>query len=259
MANWALVTGSTSGIGKSFCELLAAEGYNLITVSRNIEQLNAVKDSLTSKFGIEILIEPADLSNPQEINRISKYILECDKNIEVIVNNAGFGINSSFLNSSLHDQSAMINCMVMAPMELTYAGGSRMKENSKGFIINVSSVAGYMAGSTYCSAKSWLNVFSESIHEDFQKYGINVHAICPGFTKTDFHNRCNQDVSGVPEYFWLDAEKVAEIAWKKVKKGKTMSIPAMHYKLLVAVHRFAPRAVVILYGKIAKAFLNRKI
>ena len=257
MANWALVTGSTSGIGKSFCELLASKGYNLITVARSVEQLNGDAVSLSTKFGIEILVQPADLSDPVEINRVSRFIQESDKNIEVLINNAGFGINMDFLESSRLQQAAMINCMIMAPMELTHVSGLKMKSRSKGFIINVSSVAGFMAGSTYCSAKSWLNVFTESIHQDFKKSGINVHSICPGFTRTDFHNRCNQDVSNVPDYFWLSSDKVARIAWEKVLEGKTMSVPTIHYKILVALHQFAPRWMVILYGKIAKAFLNR--
>lgn len=257
MKNWAMVTGSTSGIGKSFCELLASKGYNLITVARNLEQLNKDAILLSEKFGIEVNVLCSDLSIPQEIERLSRVIGESEKNIEVLINNAGFGINSSFLESSEREQAEMINCMIMAPMQLTHAAGLKMKEKSKGFVINVSSVAGFMAGSTYCSAKSWLNVFTESIHQDYQRNGIHVHAICPGFTKTDFHNRCGQDVSGVPSFFWLAPDNVAQIAWKKVLKGRTMSIPAAHYKLLVAVHQFAPRWIVIIYGKIAKAFLAR--
>jgi len=255
---WAVITGSTSGIGNSFCQLLALEGYNLITVSRDSNKMNSDALYFSKTFGVEVEVVVADLAIQEQIHRVNQRLLQSDKNIEVLVNNAGFGINSTFLESPLSNQTAMINCMIMAPMELTHSIGNKMKSQSKGFVINVSSVAGFMAGSTYCSAKSWLNVFSESIHQEFKNFGINVHVICPGFTKTNFHKRCKQDVSGVPNYFWLSPERVAKRAWMQVQRGKTMSIPAIHYKLLVGIHQFAPRAIVIFYGKIAKAFLARK-
>jgi|LauGreSBDMM110SN_4_FD.fasta_scaffold42888_2 hypothetical protein len=257
MSNWAIVTGSTSGIGKSFCELLASIGYNLITVARNVDHLNDDAILLSKKFGIDVRIWCCDLSSPKELANLSEFITEFDQNIEVLVNNAGFGINSTFLESEASRQAEMINTMIMAPMQLTHSAGLKMKERSKGFIINISSVAGFMAGSTYCAAKSWLNVFTESIHEDYNQSGVNVHAICPGFTRTDFHKRCNQDVSGVPDFFWLTSDYVVKKAWEQVLKGKPMSVPTFHYKILVAIHQFAPRWLVIVYGKTAKAFLAR--
>ena len=112
-------------------------------------------------------------------------------------------------------------------------------------------------GCPYCSAKSWLNVFTESLHSELKSKGIYTHAICPGFTKTEFHSRCNQDVSGVPDFVWLTPEKVATIAWKSVNKGKVISIPGIQYKGLVYLHQYAPRFVVRNYGKLAKKFLRR--
>lgn len=259
MNKWALITGSSSGIGKSFSNLLASEGYNLITVARDSIQLDREAIDLQSRFGIQVMVRSVDLSKPDEIANLTRFIQQANLDIQVLVNNAGFGINSSFMGSDVSDESSLVNCMIMAPLELTHAVGKQMRVTSSGYIINVSSVAGFMAGSTYCSAKSWLNVFSESLHKEFRDYGINVHVICPGFTRTDFHNRCRQDVSGVPSYFWLEADEVANTAWKDVKRGKAMSIPKIQYKLLVALHQFAPRFIVRTYGRIAKAFLQRKV
>ena len=258
MKKWALVTGSSSGIGKSFSILLASQGYNLITVARDKDQLAREADSLQKRFGIEVLVKSADLSKVNEISNLVTFIKNADIEIHVLVNNAGFGINSNFMGSDIKNETSLINCMILAPLELTHAVGQRMRNYSTGYIINVSSVAGFMAGSTYCSAKAWLNVFSESLHKEYKDYGINVHVICPGFTRTDFHNRCNQDVSGVPDYFWLEADEVATKAWKDVRAGKAMSIPKIHYKILVAIHQFAPRSAVRTYARIAKAFLHRK-
>jgi short-subunit dehydrogenase len=183
--------------------------------------------------------------------------MDANKSIEVLVNNAGFGINSDFSKSQIELQAGLINCMIMAPMRLTHAVVKSMEKSKRGFIINVSSVAGYMAGSTYCSAKSWLTVFTESIYSELKNKGINIHAICPGFTKTEFHSRCEQDVTGVPDFVWLFPERVAVAAWNSVKKGKVICIPGIQYKGLVYLHQYAPRLIVRNYGKLAKRFLRR--
>lgn len=147
--------------------------------------------------------------------------------------------------------------MVTGPMRLTHAAIKSMEKLNKGYIINVSSVAAYMAGSTYCAAKSWLTVFTESIYSELKSKGIQIHAICPGFTNTEFHSRCNQDVSGVPDFIWLTPDKVAVSAWNSVRKGKVISVPGIQYKGLVYLHQYAPRFVVRNYGKLAKRFLRR--
>ena len=257
MRKWALVTGTTSGIGKSFCTLLASHGYNLVLVSRNVSRMQAQSEALQSKYKIEVEILQADLTDLEQINTVALRCADTNKPIEVLVNNAGFGINSDFSTSRVESQLDLINCMITGPMRLTHAVVESMEKFNKGFIINVSSVAGFMAGSTYCSAKSWLNVFTESLHSELKSKGIYTHAICPGFTKTEFHSRCNQDVSGGPDFVWLTPERVATIAWKSVNKGKVISIPGIQYKGLVYLHQYAPRFVVRNYGKLAKKFLRR--
>jgi short-subunit dehydrogenase len=147
--------------------------------------------------------------------------------------------------------------MVIAPMKLTHSAIKTMESIGGGIIINVSSVAAFMAGSTYCSAKSWLTVFTESLYTELKTKNIKIHSICPGFTRTEFHERCKQDVSGVPNFFWLKPEKVAALALSNVLKGRVLSVPGFHYKLLVALHSYAPRSVVRGYGILAKSFLRR--
>jgi len=252
-----MITGATAGIGLAFARSLAAAGHDLVLNARDAQRLEQVAADLRSASRIDVEILAADLSDRAQCLAVEVRLSDPSRPIEILINNAGFGINSTFLESEASRQAEMINTMIMAPMHLTHSVGLKMKERSKGFIINISSVAGFMAGSTYCAAKSWLNVFTESIHEEYNQNGVNVHAICPGFTRTDFHKRCNQDVSGVPDFFWLTSDYVARKAWEQVLKGKTMSVPTVHYKLLVAVHQFAPRWLVIVYGKIAKAFLAR--
>ncbi len=257
MASWALVTGTTSGIGKSFCELLATQGYNLVLVSRDLVRMKAQAQLLSSAHSIEVEILQADLSDMEQIRNVTARLLDVSKPIEVLVNNAGFGINQDFSTSQIHLQADLVNCMVIAPMRLTHAAINSMEKYNKGYIINVSSVAAYMAGSTYCAAKSWLIIFTESLYSELKSKGIKIHAVCPGFTHTEFHSRCNQDVSGVPDAVWLSPDKVAVSAWNSVRKGKVICIPGIQYKGLVYLHQYAPRFIVRNYGKLAKRFLRR--
>ena len=257
MMKWALVTGTTVGIGASFCDLLAKNGYNIVSVSRDRKKMEENAVMLRAKYGVEVEVLVADLSDIEAIRQVESRCLMTSKPIEVLVNNAAFGINDSFDISPIAVQEDMVQVMISAPMILTHAVLNGMKQRKKGYIINVSSVASVMVGSTYCAAKSWLSIFSESLSRDLLKYGINVHASCVGFTRTEFHQRMGQDVSWVPNMFWLDSDRVANDAWKAVQKGIPYQIPAAQYKLLIALHHYAPRFLVRIYAKIALKFLGR--
>jgi short-subunit dehydrogenase len=256
-SKYALVTGTTSGIGKAFVDLLADSGYNLVLVSRDELRMKQHASDLRELTEIDVEIICADLTRQGDRDLVMSRLSDASRPIEILVNNAGFGINSDFANSSVKMQQDLIECMVTSTMQFTYAVIPTMKQIGRGFIVNVSSVAGFMAGSTYCSAKSWVTNFTESLHLELSQHGINIHAICPGFTKTEFHSRCKQDVSGVPNFFWLKPEKVAALALSNVLKGRVLSVPGFHYKLLVALHSYAPRTVVRGYGILAKSFLRR--
>jgi len=226
-------------------------------ISRDISKMEIQSRDLKSIHKNEIKYLSADLGTEEGIAASEDAIQNLGQGIEVLINNAGFGINSDFMESSSDIQARLINCMVTAPMRLTHMAATNMKANKVGYIVNISSVASFMAGSTYCSAKAWLTVFTESISDEFRNLGINVHVICPGFTRTEFHSRCSQDVSGVPNFVWLDSEDICNTSWRAVKSGKLISIPGLQYKILVWVHRYAPRKIVRIYGKIAKSFLRR--
>ena len=254
---FALVTGTTSGIGEAFVELLADSGYNIVLVSRDEIRMKKQAEVLRMRTGVDVEVLCADLTSQKGRDRVVSRLAANASPIEILVNNAGFGINSDFANSSVKIQQDLIECMVTSTMQFSHAVIPSMKHVGKGFIINVSSVAGFMAGSTYCSAKSWVTNFSESLHEELAPHGINIHVICPGFTKTEFHLRCKQDISGVPGIFWLKPEKIALLGYKNVLKGKVLSVPGIQYKLLVALHSYAPRFIVRGYGTLAKRFLRR--
>jgi uncharacterized protein len=133
-----------------------------------------------------------------------------------------------------------------------------MKDRDSGTIINVSSVAGWIAGGTYSAAKSYLTVLSESLHTEFKATNVRVHALCPGFTRTEFHQRGNMKMGGLPKWFWLSAERVVKDSWIEAKSGKALSIPGRQYKVLSLITRFGPRPLVRKVGMNVRVRQRRK-
>jgi len=242
MQSWALVTGATAGIGESFTRLLAQNGYNLVLVARDLPRLQERATALESKFDISTVVLQADLSTDEGCSMIEQYIR--DNQIDVLINNAGFGINKAFTVSQLDAEQALLDVLVRTPMRLMHVALPGMKERDKGVIINVSSVAGWIAGGTYSAAKSYLTVLSESLHTELTGTKVKVSALCPGFTRTEFHQRGRMSMKGLPGFMWLNADKLVEQSWKDAVNGKAVSVPGWQYQLLTFVMRYAARPMV---------------
>ena len=242
MQSWALVTGATAGIGESFTRLLAQNGYNLVLVARDLPRLQERATALENKFDISTVVLQADLSTDEGCSMIEQYIR--DNQIDVLINNAGFGINKAFTVSQLDAEQALLDVLVRTPMRLMHVALPGMKERDKGVIINVSSVAGWIAGGTYSAAKSYLTVLSESLHTELTGTKVKVSALCPGFTRTEFHQRGRMSMKGLPGFMWLNADKLVEQSWKDAVNGKAVSVPGWQYQLLTFVMRYAPRPMV---------------
>ena len=242
MAQWALVTGATAGIGESFTRLLASKGYNIALVARDEVRLHERAAGLREKYGIQTFVLPADLATKSGVKSVEKYIQSYE--IQVLINNAGFGINKAFTASSLGDEQDLLNVLVRAPMRLMHVILPGMKERKSGTIINVSSVAGFIAGGTYSAAKSYLTVLSESLNTELKGTGVIVSALCPGFTRTEFHQRGRMKMKGLPRFMWLNADKLVAQSWKDAQAHQPVSVPGWQYKLLVAIISIAPRSFV---------------
>ena len=242
MTQWALVTGATAGIGESFTRLLASKGYNIALVARDEVRLHERAGGLREKYGIQTFVLPADLATKSGVKLVEKYIQSFE--IEVLINNAGFGINKAFTASNLGDEQDLLNVLVRTPMRLMHVILPGMKERKSGTIINVSSVAGFIAGGTYSAAKSYLTVLSESLNTELKGTGVIVSALCPGFTRTEFHQRGRMKMKGLPGFMWLNADKLVAQSWEDARANKPVSIPGWQYKLLVAIISIAPRSFV---------------
>jgi hypothetical protein len=243
MSSWALVTGATSGIGESFTRLLASNKYNVVLVARDLPRLQERAQGLEAKYGIKTHVIQADLATDEGCLKVEKHILE--NQIDVLINNAGFGTSKAFTMSTLEIEQQLLDVLVRAPMRLMHVVLPLMKQRNQGIIINVSSVAGYIAGGSYSASKSYLTVLTESLHTELAATNVKVSALCPGFTRTEFHQRGKMSMKGVPNFLWLNSDRLVEQSWKDVKKGKAVSVPGWQYKLLVfIVQTLVPRSLV---------------
>ena len=240
----ALVTGPTSGIGEAFARLLASQGYDLVLVARDEDRLSALAESLSSAHGVSVEVLPADLSNWEQLGLVEQRLLDRDRPIMVLVNNAGFGVKSRFTRGEISDEQRMLDVLVIAVMRLSHAAAVSMGERGEGAIVNVSSVASWLTGSTYSAAKAWVTVFSEGLAGEVSPLGVSVTAVCPGYVRTEFHERADMDMGRVPRWMWLDADRVAGKAMRDVERGKVLSVAGSQYKVMGALLRHSPRALV---------------
>jgi short-subunit dehydrogenase len=242
MNSWALVTGATSGIGESYSRLLAGNNYNIVLVARDLPRLQERAAALEAKFGISTHVIQADLATDEGCFRVEKYIVE--NQIDVLVNNAGFGTSKAFTMSTLEVEQQLLDVLVRTPMRLMHVVLPLMKARNNGIIINVSSVAGYIAGGTYSASKSYLTVLSESLNTELSATNVKVSALCPGFTRTEFHQRGKMSMKGLPNFMWLNSDRLVEQSWRDALKGKAVSVPGWQYKLLVLIVETMPRSMV---------------
>jgi short-subunit dehydrogenase len=246
----AMVTGPTAGIGHSFATQLAARGQDLVLVARNVARLEEVATELRTTYDVEVEVLPADLGDREQLGAVEARLTDPDRPIDLLVNNAGFGLKERFLVNDVDAEQAMLDVLVMAVLRLTHAALGPMTERGHGGIINVSSVAAFLPRGTYAAAKAWVNSFSEWAANEYRGQGVTVTALCPGFTKTEFHERIN--VKRGSGYMWLDADFLVRKALDDFDKGKVFSIPGAQYKTIVGVSRLVPNRVLQRFQSIGR-------
>lgn len=236
----ALVTGATAGIGLEFARQLSARGDHLVLVARDSARLESVAEELR-RGGSTVETIRADLTVPEQLALVEARLADPERRVDLLVNNAGFGLKKRFLDNPIADEVAMLDVLVTAVLRLSHAALGPMGERGRGGIINVSSVAAFLPRGTYSAAKAWVNSFSEWAATEYRTQGVTITALCPGFTKTEFHQR--MDVKRGDGPLWLDAEFLVRTALADHAKGKVFSIPSARYKAIVAVSRAVPTSV----------------
>ncbi|BCJ65351.1 SDR family NAD(P)-dependent oxidoreductase [Polymorphospora rubra] len=243
----ALITGATAGIGAAFTERLAADGYDLVLVARDAGRLAASATDLSDRHRVSVTALPADLSTDDGCALVEDRLRSADEPVDLVVNNAGISLHKPFLRSSVAEETRLLRLNVHAVMRLTLAAVSGMTERRHGAVINVSSVAGFgpvMPGSTYSASKAWVTNFSESIAMSVSRFNVRVMALCPGYTRTEFHDRAGIDMSSLPNWLWLRAENVVDAALRDLGRGRLVSVPDWRYKTATFALRHAPRGLI---------------
>jgi short-subunit dehydrogenase len=238
----ALITGPTSGIGRAFATALAAEHLDLVLVSRDEERLTEVARNLGMQFGVACEVVVADLTDLDDTKRVEARLAQ--EPFDVVVNNAGFALNTPFDRTDIEDEQRSLDILVRAVMRLSHAALGPMREAGRGEIVNVSSVAAFLPRGTYAASKAWVTSFSSWANVRYGRDGVRVMALCPGFVRTEFHQRANADTSGIADWMWLDADAVVATALKDLRAGKAISVPTVRYKVLTSIARITPRVVV---------------
>jgi short-subunit dehydrogenase len=198
--------------------------------------------ALEEQFMVQTHIIQADLSTDAGCSTVEQYI--ASNQIDVLINNAGFGLNKAFTLSELDTEQQMFDVLVRTPMRLMHVALPLMKQRNNGVVINVSSVAGYIAGGSYSAAKSYLTVITESLHTELAGTQVKISALCPGFTRTEFHQRGRMSMKGLPNFMWLNPDMLVATSWSDARKGKAVSIPGWQYQLLVFVIHSLPRSII---------------
>lgn len=257
----ALVTGATAGIGAAFARRLAADGYDLVLVARDATRLAEAAERLTQQHGGSVTALPANLASESGLESVVRELRSPEGRVDLLVNNAGTSLNQSFLDTNPADEERLLRLNVHAVMRLTHAALPGMVQRRHGGIINVSSVAGFaalMPGSTYSASKAWVTNFSESIAVAVRRYGVRVMALCPGYVRTEFHQRAGIDMSRTPARIWLDADRVVADGLRALSQGQMVRVVDWRYRWLVAAIRFAPRGLVHAVARDARGRLGRE-
>ena len=259
----ALVTGASSGIGKAFAEELAADGFNLVLVARRIDRINSLKADLEAAHGIKALVIEADLFDPQSPTKIFNRTVKEGVSIDILINSAGFGCPEEYLELPWQKHADFIQVMVTAVCQLTHAFLPGMVERGYGRIINVSSLSGLLPGSLghtlYGPAKSFLIKMSDSLTLELKGKGINVTALCPGFTYSEYHDVCGmrEVVSKSSRLMWSDAKSVARDGIKAVMSGKPVYVPGTTNKFIAVLAKYLPSPLLKIIASQQNSLLHR--
>jgi short-subunit dehydrogenase len=243
---YALVTGASSGIGYELAKLFAQDGKNIVVAARSQDRLEKLKTEIENKSGTKVIVLPKDLSNPNAPQEIFSELERKNVNVDVLVNNAGFGLYGLFYQTELQEELKMIQVHVASLIHLTNLFLKQMIENKSGWILNVASGAGFAAfplWSMYSATKSFILIFSEALANELHGTGVSVTCLCPGPTDTRIWEKGGMQNCKLAKGRKMSASTVAQAGYNALKRGKVIVVPGLKYGLAMQAYRILPRDV----------------
>lgn len=221
----AFITGASAGLGASYAQALAKRGFDLVLVARRRDRLQALAEKLEADYSIRCAIMSADLASIEEINKVANHIRQIG-DLDILINNAGFATIGDFADIPLEKSMRMFHLHMTASLQFSHAALQGMLQRKRGAIINISSMGAFTltpGNVLYDATKSFLATFSENLGLEVGDKGIKVQALCPGFTRTEFHEVGdfeNFDRSVIPDSLWMRPDEVVSLSLKALEKNK---------------------------------------
>ena len=255
-----LITGASSGLGLEFAKLFAAAGHPLALSARREDKLQELAAQLRAAHGIAVTVLPLDLAQPGAAPKLAQAVADAGLQIEILVNNAGFGAFGEFVKTELRDTTEMLQLNVTALAELTRLFLPQMLARGRGRILNVGSVAGFVPGpymSAYYASKAFVGSFSQALGEELRGTGVTVSCLCPGPTATEFGQRGSMKPMKAPRSWRMGALEVAQAGFDGLMQGRSLIIPGFSNNLIVCAVKFLPRGFIARQvGKHQRNFLS---
>lgn len=240
----ALITGATAGIGAAFARALAARGDDLVLVARNADRLAETATRLRDEHGVQVETLRADLSVRDDVLAVAARLEDTGRPVDLLVNNAGFGVHHKLLDPDFGEHEHGMDVMCLAVLILGGAAGRAMRARGHGRIINVASLAAWLTNGAYSAIKAWVKVYSEGLANELHGSGVTVTALCPGWVRTEFHERAGIRTSSIPDWVWVDADTCVADALADAEKGRVLSVPTRRWKVARFVADAVPRGAV---------------
>lgn len=241
----ALVTGASAGLGEEFAWQLATAGHDVVLVARSADRLSELAEVIRSATGVGAEVLVADLSTEAGRDAVAVRLADADSPVSMLVNNAGFGLGEGFLHTTWEDERRVLDVMVTATLQLSHIAAQSMSARGHGAIVNISSIAAYLANSTYAAHKRWVLDFTEALAGQLKGTGVSATVVVPGLVRTEFHEAESlaHMKDGYPNAAWLTPETVVSAALAGVRRKQVVVTPSARYLAASGLLRLVPKAL----------------
>jgi uncharacterized protein len=238
------ITGASAGLGAAFATACAERGDDLVLVARDGVRLEALAARLSAAHHVRVDVLVADLADPAQLALVSARVGDNVRPVDMLVNNAGFGLTNHVLDAEAGEHRRALDVMCLAVVELSTSAARAMRTRRRGQILNVASLSAWVTQGNYSAVKAWVKVFTEGLAVELVGSGVTATALCPGWVRTEFHERAGLPTATIPDWIWVDAKTCVTQALADADRGKVLSVPTVRWKLAAFGLGVLPRSVI---------------